>query len=142
MQSSFLPNNKQNPFLILPYALSFYRSQNALGWSNFFVPDQKFIYIKFGYSEKATNFEKNLPLSLWALSKYPNHTQKISCVHLENCLRQKINGIIKMNPTFFTAWLIWDGSSQNLTCDCWFLCSPKFTWAEPKIVLFWCSKQF
>ena len=26
-------------------ALSFYRSQNVLGWSNFFVPDQKFIYI-------------------------------------------------------------------------------------------------
>ena len=27
------------------YALSFYRSQNVLGWSNFFVPDQKFLYI-------------------------------------------------------------------------------------------------
>ena len=28
------------------YALSFYRSQNVLGWSKFFVPDQKFtIYI-------------------------------------------------------------------------------------------------
>ena len=26
-------------------ALSFYRSQNGLGWSKFFVPDQKFIYI-------------------------------------------------------------------------------------------------
>ena len=26
-------------------ALSFYRSQNVLGWSKFFVPDQKFIYI-------------------------------------------------------------------------------------------------
>ena len=26
-------------------ALSFYRSQKVLGWSNFFVPDQKFIYI-------------------------------------------------------------------------------------------------
>ena len=26
-------------------ALSFYRSQNILGWSKFFVPDQKFIYI-------------------------------------------------------------------------------------------------
>ena len=25
------------------YALSFYRSQNVLGWSKFFVPDQKFI---------------------------------------------------------------------------------------------------
>ena len=27
------------------YALSFYRSQNVLGWSKFFVPDQKLIYI-------------------------------------------------------------------------------------------------
>ena len=26
-------------------ALSFYRPQNALGWSKLFVPDQKFIYI-------------------------------------------------------------------------------------------------
>ena len=26
-------------------ALSFYRSQNVLGWFNFFVPDQKNIYI-------------------------------------------------------------------------------------------------
>ena len=26
-------------------ALSFYRTQNVLGWSKFFVPDQKFIYI-------------------------------------------------------------------------------------------------
>ena len=26
-------------------ALSFYRSQNVLGWSKFFVPDQKYIYI-------------------------------------------------------------------------------------------------
>ena len=26
-------------------ASSFYRSQNVLGWSKFFVPDQKFIYI-------------------------------------------------------------------------------------------------
>jgi hypothetical protein len=25
--------------------LSFYRSQNVFGWSNFFAPDQKFIYI-------------------------------------------------------------------------------------------------
>ena len=27
------------------YALSFYRSQDGLGWSKFFVPDQTFIYI-------------------------------------------------------------------------------------------------
>ena len=27
------------------YALSFYRSQNVLGWSKFFVPEQKFVYI-------------------------------------------------------------------------------------------------
>ena len=27
------------------YALSFYRSQNVLGWSKFFVPDKEFIYI-------------------------------------------------------------------------------------------------
>ena len=26
-------------------ALSLYRSQNVLGWSKFFAPDQKFIYI-------------------------------------------------------------------------------------------------
>ena len=30
---------------ILSNALSFYRSQNILGWSKFFVTDQKFIYI-------------------------------------------------------------------------------------------------
>jgi len=29
----------------LSYALSFYRSQNVLGWSKFFAPVQKFIYI-------------------------------------------------------------------------------------------------
>ena len=27
------------------YDLSFYRTQNVLGWSEYFVPDQKFIYI-------------------------------------------------------------------------------------------------
>ena len=27
------------------FALSFYRSQNVLGWSKFFMPNQKFIYI-------------------------------------------------------------------------------------------------
>jgi hypothetical protein len=27
------------------YALSFYRSQNVLGWSKFFLSDQKFIYV-------------------------------------------------------------------------------------------------
>ena len=32
-------------FFILAYALSFYRSQNVLCWSNLFVPDQKIIYI-------------------------------------------------------------------------------------------------
>ena len=34
--------------------------------------------------------------------------------------------------------------SQNLTCDCLLISvfCPKFTWAEPKIVLFWCSKLF
>ena len=34
--------------------------------------------------------------------------------------------------------------SQNLTCDCLMIFEfcPEFTWAEPKIVLFWCSKQF
>ena len=29
------------------HALSFYRSQNVLGWSKFFVPDQKCIYILY-----------------------------------------------------------------------------------------------
>ena len=32
-------------YKVRSYALSFYRSQNVLGWSKFFVPDQKFIYI-------------------------------------------------------------------------------------------------
>ena len=32
-------------YMVRTYALSFYRSQNVLGWSKFFVPDQKFIYI-------------------------------------------------------------------------------------------------
>ena len=34
--------------------------------------------------------------------------------------------------------------SQNLTCNCLlnFVFFPKFTLAEPKIALFWCSKQF
>ena len=30
-------------YLMYTYALSIYRSQNVLGWSKFFVPDQKFI---------------------------------------------------------------------------------------------------
>ena len=29
----------------LTFALSFFRSQNVLGWSKFFVPDQKSVYI-------------------------------------------------------------------------------------------------
>ena len=28
--------------------------------------------LKFGYSEKATKFEKNLPLKIVAFSEYPN----------------------------------------------------------------------
>ena len=34
--------------------------------------------------------------------------------------------------------------NQNLACDCLliFVFYPLFTWAEPKIVLFWCSEQF
>ena len=34
--------------------------------------------------------------------------------------------------------------SQNLTFDCLLISvfCPEFTWAEPKIVLFYCSKQF
>ena len=31
--------------IVSSYALSFYRSQNVLCWSKFFVSDQKFIYI-------------------------------------------------------------------------------------------------
>ena len=31
--------------MIFTHALSFYRSQNVFGWSKYFVPDQKFIYI-------------------------------------------------------------------------------------------------
>ena len=32
-------------YVLCSHALSFYRSQNFLGWSKVFVPDQKFIYI-------------------------------------------------------------------------------------------------
>ena len=39
-QSLSLPLHRQKT-----NALSFYKSQNVLGWSNFIVPDQKFIYI-------------------------------------------------------------------------------------------------
>ena len=38
-------------------ALSFYRSQNVLGWSKFFVPDQQFIYI-FCQTKKLFAFSK------------------------------------------------------------------------------------
>ena len=38
--------NKQTSYLFrCSYALSFYRFQIVLGWSKYFVPDQKFIYI-------------------------------------------------------------------------------------------------
>jgi hypothetical protein len=43
---------------IQSYALSFYRSQNVLGWSKFFVPDQKFIYILW-QSQKFCARQKN-----------------------------------------------------------------------------------
>ena len=33
---------KERKFEKMSYALSFYRSQNVLGWSKFFVPDQNF----------------------------------------------------------------------------------------------------
>ena len=36
---------KSQEYWVLTYALSFYRSRNVLGWSKFFVPDQKFICI-------------------------------------------------------------------------------------------------
>ena len=32
-------------FYILTNELSFYKSQNVLGWSNFFLPDQNIFYI-------------------------------------------------------------------------------------------------
>ena len=32
-------------YMVRTYALSFYRSQNVLGWSKFLVPDQNFIYM-------------------------------------------------------------------------------------------------
>ena len=43
----FLFNYSQNYVFtnVVIYALSFYRSQNVLGWSTFFVLEQKIIYI-------------------------------------------------------------------------------------------------
>ena len=38
-------------------ALSFYRSQNVLSWSKFFVPDQKFIYILWQSQTFCARFE-------------------------------------------------------------------------------------
>ena len=46
--AKFLTNNdldQHSNAHFVTYALSFYRSQNVLGWSKFFVPDQRFIYI-------------------------------------------------------------------------------------------------
>ena len=42
LQLAFL---KKGQFTLQTNALSFYKSQNVLCWSKFFVPDQKFIYI-------------------------------------------------------------------------------------------------
>ena len=52
------------------------------------------------------------------------------------------NSYIQLNEYETTPYFI--QFSQNLTCYCLLISvfCPKFTWAEPKIVLFWCSKQF
>ena len=48
---SFQSKNKTDREVSTSYALSFYTSQTVLGWSKFFVPDQKFIY-KLWQSQK------------------------------------------------------------------------------------------
>ncbi len=45
VSSKFLAMRNITLYSVYTNALSFYRSQNVLGWSKFFVPDQKFIYI-------------------------------------------------------------------------------------------------
>ena len=57
-------------------ALSFYRSQNILGWSKFFVPDQKVIYI-FWQSQ-----------TFCARQKDDLHSVKLVFVPAQKCLKR------------------------------------------------------
>ena len=57
---SFQSKNKTDREVSTSYALSFYTSQTVLGWSKFFVPDQKFQkFVNFSCS----NFVKGADIS-------------------------------------------------------------------------------
>ena len=67
--------NFRSPILIT-YALSFYRSQNVLCRSKFFVPDQKFIYIQWQSQKFCTR------------QKYDLHSVKLFFVPAQKFLKR------------------------------------------------------
>ena len=81
---TFVPAEKTN----FTNALSFYRSQIVLGWSKFFVPDQKFIYIL--WQSHALSFYRSQNVLGW--SKFFVRDQKFIHILWQSqtfCARQK-----------------------------------------------------
>ena len=83
-------------FIMNTYALSFYRSQNILAWSNFFVPYQKLIYI--------------LPMSQ---TFFPRPKDDLRLVNSVLVPEQKKNGVA-LNTILFLDWHKIFGSAQNI----------------------------
>ena len=78
-------------------ALSFYMSQNVLGWSKFFVPDQKFIYILWQSQ------------TFCARQKDDLHSEKLFFVPAQNCLKRHYTYAVK-----FLGWLKKFGPAQKI----------------------------
>ena len=78
------------------YALSFYRSQTVLGWSKFFVPDQKSIYILWQSQ------------TFCARQKDDLHSVKLVFVPATKFFEEALNAVK------FLVWLKKFGSAQNI----------------------------
>ena len=77
-------------------ALSFYRSQNVLGGSKFFVPDQKFIYVLWQSQ------------TFCARQKDDLHSEKLFF-----CAGTKVFEEV-LNAVKFMGWLKTFGAAQNI----------------------------
>ena len=77
-------------------ALSFYRSQNVLGWSKLFLPDQKSIYI-LCQSQR-----------FFARQKDDLHSVKLFFVPAQNFFVEALNAVK------FLGWLKIFGPAQNV----------------------------
>ena len=78
------------------FALSFYSSQNVLGWSKFFAPDQKFIYV------------------LWQSKHFVPDNKMIYISKIGSCAGTKVlEEAINAVPNFL-CWLKKNGPAQKI----------------------------